>query len=401
MAARDLSAGMLAAIEAGHVLPALLYEGEFNDGSQTFLRLWTGVGTLSWDSKSWTGGGKLLEVSVLREKAAVEAVGFSVKVSGIPSTDIALALTAARRNLPGRVYLALFEPVSYLELPGVAGNYASTPDSAAVSVTGDIDVRIQLSLNDWTPSATANLFAKRVAGTQESWRLVLGTTGFLSFVPCSDGVNDLAFQSASAAVGFTNGTKHWLRVTRVAATGVMNYYTSEDGADWLQLGSANRTSTPGNIFDSNSAVEVGSMNAGGGANWGGKVYRAQIYNGIAGTLVADLDPRRIGPNSLTGVAATGETWTAHQSGTPAARIVALPDQIIADPYLLKRGRFSMIPIEDDGVTATIAAKYEDRLIALNIPRERRYTHQDQQIRHPGDKGFDQVEALQDANFQLA
>ncbi len=74
--------------------------------------------------------------------------------------------------------------------------------------------------------------------------------------------------------------------------------------------------------------------------------------------------------------------------------------IVADPYLLKYGRFDMIPIQDDGKTCTLTAKYEDRLIGLSIPRERRYTHEDQQLRAPGDLGFEYVQGLQDASFLL-
>lgn len=44
----------------------------------------------------------------------------------------------------------------------------------------------------------------------------------------------------------------------------------------------------------------------------------------------------------------------------------------------------------------IELMYEDRLVDLERPRERRYTHEDQQIRLVGDKGFDQVPELQDA-----
>lgn len=191
MASRDLTAGMLTAIQAGSVRPALLYEGEFadpDDESTVYLRLWSGIGSLSWDSKTWAGGGHLLSISVIEESAEVKAVGFEVTMSGLPSAKVALALESARRNRPGKLWLALFD--------------------------------------------------------------------------------------ASGAV-------------------------------------------------------------------------------------------------------------------------------IADPYLLKTGKFSMIPIEDNGDTCTITARYEDRLVGLSQPSERRYTHEDQQLRSPGDLGFSAVEALQDASFDLS
>lgn len=188
MAARDLTAGMLTAIQAGAVRPALLYEGAFDSGgTPQYVRLWTGMGNLTWDAKTWVGGGHLLGISPITESTKTEAVGFEVTVSGMPSTRISLALSSARKNKPGSLWLALFD--------------------------------------------------------------------------------------ASGAV-------------------------------------------------------------------------------------------------------------------------------IADPYLLQSGRFDMIPIEDSGDTCTITVRYEDRLIALQKPRERRYTHEDQQLRSAGDLGFEYVQGLQDAAFLL-
>ncbi len=188
MAERDLTPDMLTAIQAGVLRPALLYEGEFVSlGATEYLRLWTGVGSRSWDAKTWIGGGLVLGISMITEATTMQAVGFEVTLSGMPSDKISLALDSARKNKPGRLWLMLFDSV---------------------------------------------------------------------------------------------------------------------GA------------------------------------------------------------------------------------------------VIDDPYLLKRGKFDMIPIEDSGETCTITVRYEDRLLGLSIPRERRYTHEDQQLRAPGDLGFQYVQALQDAAFIL-
>ena len=190
MAQRDLTAGMLAAVQAGTIYPAIFYEGEFvnpANESQTFIRLWSGVGSYSWNGFNWTGAGNLLGVSGIRESTGLRANAFEVWLTGMSSALISTALSAARKNRSGKLWLHLFD-------------------------------------------ASRNL--------------------------------------------------------------------------------------------------------------------------------------------------------------------------IADPYLLKRGRFDTIPIEDAGATARITARYEDRLAALGVPRERRYTSADQALRDPADKGFEYVEALQDASFIL-
>lgn len=74
------------------------------------------------------------------------------------------------------------------------------------------------------------------------------------------------------------------------------------------------------------------------------------------------------------------------------------EALLADPYPLRRGRFDVAPIEDDGETCTISASYEDRLIDLDRPRDRRYTHEDQQLDYPGDLGFQYVPSLQDMDI---
>jgi len=110
MASRNLTAPMLAAIAAGTVRPGLLYEGEFvSGGSPAFLNLWSGVGLLSWDSKTWTGGGQLMGLSPIEESRQMSAVGFTVTLSGMPSSLIATALANVRQGRPGKLWLALFD----------------------------------------------------------------------------------------------------------------------------------------------------------------------------------------------------------------------------------------------------------------------------------------------------
>lgn len=72
--------------------------------------------------------------------------------------------------------------------------------------------------------------------------------------------------------------------------------------------------------------------------------------------------------------------------------------LLADPYPLRRGLSSRPVISEDvkAGTCTITLEARDRRAALEIPRERRYTTADQAQDFPNDKGFDHVEALQDA-----
>jgi hypothetical protein len=55
-------------------------------------------------------------------------------------------------------------------------------------------------------------------------------------------------------------------------------------------------------------------------------------------------------------------------------------------------------IDEGPETATIAVGAESRLIDLQRPRVRRYTHESQKSRFPNDKGFEFVNDLQDKKF---
>lgn len=74
------------------------------------------------------------------------------------------------------------------------------------------------------------------------------------------------------------------------------------------------------------------------------------------------------------------------------------NRLIANPYLAFSGRLDVPEIARDGTSGRIKITYESRLIDLERPRERRYTHEDQQIDYAGDLGFEFVPSLQDAKI---
>lgn len=103
---RDLTVAAAAAIAAGTVRPVLFYAGEFAAGT---VRLWTGVGTITWDGQSWTGAGNLLGMSSIQETTQIRAAGLSVSLSGVSSALISLALTDAQQGADGKVWLGFLD----------------------------------------------------------------------------------------------------------------------------------------------------------------------------------------------------------------------------------------------------------------------------------------------------
>jgi hypothetical protein len=76
--------------------------------------MWSGLGDLSWDSKTWTGAGSLLGVSPVQETDGLAATGMRFSLSGIPSELIAVAIGSARQGLSAKLWLAVFDAAGSL-----------------------------------------------------------------------------------------------------------------------------------------------------------------------------------------------------------------------------------------------------------------------------------------------
>lgn len=209
-------------------------------------------------------------------------------------------------------------PVRYVTLPGTTGEYISTTDKAALDLTGDLDLRVLVALDDWVmPGGTEDeLIAKA-----NNYVFIQAASGILTLFYYTP-----SFASISSSVGhsFVDGTKHWLRVTLDVDDGAsgrtIRFYTAAPVASgeptWTQLGTDRVVATPVTLGTSSNALNVGSR-SGTDHLLNGKVYRAQVRNGIDGTLVADYNASSI---SVTGTRtpttyadSVGNTWTMNGS----------------------------------------------------------------------------------------
>lgn len=174
-----------------------------------------------------------------------------------------------------------------LVLNGANGNSTTTPDTPAISITGDIDIRAQWALASYSPTTPQVLVAKWLSGGAYSYQLYLRTDGKLEANFSLNGSTATTVTSTSA-VGFSAFSTNYLRATRVASTGVATLYTSQDGTTWNQIGQA--TLTSGNIADTSAVLQVGANND-GGTNINvsnGICYYADVRNTVAndGTGIA-------------------------------------------------------------------------------------------------------------------
>lgn len=200
-----------------------------------------------------------------------------------------------------------------LLLNGVSPGRAATPDAAALDIVGDIDLRVHVAMDDWTPAAAQALITKSTtSGNQVSWRFNVLTTGVLRFVWSVDGSATLTADS-TAAPTVANAAPLWVRATidvdNGAAGRSVRFYTSPDGETWTQLGATVTTAGVTSIFSSTAPVIVGSREVGTLDRLAGRVFSAQIRSGIAGTIVANPNFGLQLAGATSFADSTVKTWT--------------------------------------------------------------------------------------------
>lgn len=215
---------------------------------------------------------------------------------------------------------------NYLTLDGNGGSYVSTPTNASNQITGNIDLRALIAPTSWSSGINQAVISKFNIGAI-SYELLIGF-GFIAFNCSSDGSTLGNASTNPATTGFSANFQSWIRATAQFSGGnaTVNFYTSSDGINWTQLGTTKTITGTGSLFAGTAEVEIGSIDAGVISNFTGKIYRAQIYNGISGTLAVDFNP----DNAATGATSftsstTGEVYTLHGGTTIAGNYaVATP-----------------------------------------------------------------------------
>ncbi|MFK0124877.1 hypothetical protein ACIQSP_16370 [Streptomyces nigra] len=219
------------------------------------------------------------------------------------------------RNTPMQV--AVHTGLPGLDMRGLVGDHANTPDTAALDITGDIDLRLDATFQNWVAADTVEMLGKLAgAGGTKSW--LLATRARKAYFEWSaDGTAALS-ASSTVDVPLTSSGRQALRVTLDVDNGAggrtITFYTAPTMAGpWVQLGAQVVQAGTTSIFNSATEVRVGDATTVAFSRPIGRVHKVEIRNGINGTAVAnpDFTAQAIGSTSFTDGA--GRTWTLNGS----------------------------------------------------------------------------------------
>lgn len=223
--------------------------------------------------------------------------------------------------------------VNCLVLPGVAGNYASVPDEAALDITGDFDIRIYL--RSAAGFATAQTFVAKYGYGENERSFRFGSSASGLYCAIATVGTALNIQAGFGSAGLSAFSPIWIRLTYDQDNGSGQYelkaWSSTNGTTWSQVGITATGATIANTYAGTAPLLIGAVGSlATNTEWvSGNIYRAQIYASTNGTdQRLDIDFSTAGKklaNGDTFVCATGQTVTLNSSGATGARIAGERD----------------------------------------------------------------------------
>ncbi|MFC7817548.1 hypothetical protein ACFUTR_23240 [Streptomyces sp. NPDC057367] len=263
------------------------------------------------------------------------------------------------RNTPIRVSVTTGSVA--LDLPGEADDYASTPDTTALDITGDIDIRFDATLVNWVqadyPSGGSlsyprtELVAKRAAG-QISWALYM-SQGRPYFEWSTDGSStNWAWASKDAPLSSSGrlAVRVTLDVDDGAGSKVITFYTAEtiDGP-WVELDGGAFSGTT-SIHSSTAPLRIGAATE--QTTWQpalGRVHAVQVRAGIDGTVVANPDFTAQTSGTTSFADSAGLTWSLAGNSEITNRKVRFVGEVSSwNPRWDTGGHYVVTDIEASG-----------------------------------------------------
>lgn len=216
---------------------------------------------------------------------------------------------------------------NYVWLPGVSGNYFSTPNSVNNQLIGDFSIEARVRSNS---TSSFQAMIGKYTGTGANGNFIFRTSNANELqLIVSQGASDFTYTSTTT-LPYSVNTVFFARVSRNSTTGVVRFFISTTGTSWTQLGS-DVSGITGNLNNPNISVEVGSTVTGTSNNFQGEIYYVNLYKDSTFTTPTQIfNPasynRATSQTSWTST--TGEVWTLNTPNTNNALKAAIVDTTI-------------------------------------------------------------------------
>lgn len=253
------------------------------------------------------------------------------------------------RNTPIRV--SVQGPESYLALEGNTSSYARTPDAAALDITGDIDLRVEATI-DWYANTSQALLGKWDTATNQRSYLLRILNGDLILNWSTTGATTLFAQMPLPALPKRAAVRVTLDVNNGAGGVTATFYWAESLAGpWVQIRTPLSGPPTTNIHSGTAPLELAPIAASDATPVEGRVHRAEVRSGIGGTIVASPDVRPLAEGATGWTDSAGRVWTLGADADISDRQYRFVGEVSAWPTRWDvSGADIYVPIEAAGVT---------------------------------------------------
>lgn len=269
--------------------------------------------------------------------AVVEIIVTSEGYSAITNVEQSTAWLGTRSNMV-KHYTGVLTPDSeeiaaiHLSCPGTSGNVARASDGVRANLTG-FDIRVRALVSAYPAAAQGNLscLMSKFTGPNGtfSFRFSINNAGSLNLGLTQSGYyagspNEFNESGSVTAIPL-DGKVRYYRATYRQSDRRVQYFLSDDGRAWTQLGSDKTFSFVGSIHWGAENIEIGSDQQASIEALIGRVYSAEVRSAIDGPVIVSFNPEEDGASngSTSVVSSSGHTWSIIQSGASPASIDGL------------------------------------------------------------------------------
>lgn len=242
---------------------------------------------------------------------------------------------------------------TYLESTGNVADFASTPDTAVLDITGDLDLRIEAEA-DWYAIGAQSLIGKwEASGNQKAYMLRL-ENGSLVLHHSTDGLSGGAFAQQLPMLPRRAALRATLDIDNGAGGRTVRFYWARSIAGpWTEFGTPQTLAGTTATFVSTAPLKVAPADTTVTIQrfpFVGKAFKAEVRSGIGGTLVANPDFTAQASGTTSFADSAGRTWTLAGAAAITDRKVRFHGEVSNWPTRWDvSGKDIRTPIEAAGV----------------------------------------------------